>query len=314
MGKATFPAQSQTVAESTKPADGDGFTPGDHRDAYSAVYQGDISPLRPRANSPANLKVDVARAEIEGFFRNIYWNDNHVTFAGGDSADFTAPTSNPRIDLLVLDVSGGPAGTLTRVVGTEAASPAEPALPDLKTNIPICYVYNRVGQTKIVNFEDSGANPTEGYIYRDVRPWAGSGGGGSEFLTGDWIVSSVTTAHPGWTNVSATYSNKFMRINATPLTTGGADTHSHGAGSYVGPSHNHSGPSHTHSISASENQKEAGGGGGSEYAAASHTHTGSTGSGGTGNTGSAGNSAITGTSATANNIPAYVQVVIFQKD
>ena len=45
--------------------------------------------------------------------------------------------------------------------------------------------------------------------------------------TGDWMLSSVTTARTGWTNVSATYSNKFMRINATPLTTGGADTHSH---------------------------------------------------------------------------------------
>lgn len=298
MAKATFPAQSQTVAESAKPADADGFVASDHRNAYSAVYQGDFSPLRPRAKSPAALAINVASAEIESFYRQIYWNNNHVKFAGGDSPNFTAPTSNPRIDLLVLDVSGGPTGVLTRIAGTEAASPAEPALPDLKTNIPICYVYTRVGQVKIVNFEDSGANPTEGYIYKDIRPCANSGGG-SDFLTGDWIISTVTTAHPGWTNVSATYADKFMRINATPLTTGGADTHSHGAGSY-------SGSSHTHSISASENQKEAGGGGGSEYAAASHSHTGSTGSGGGG--------AISGSSASASNVPAFVQVVVFQKN
>src|SRR3990167_2016050 len=51
--------------------------------------------------------------------------------------------------------------------------------------------------------------------------------------TGDWMISSVTTARTGWTNVSATYSDKFMRINATPLTTGGTDTHTHAGGSYA---------------------------------------------------------------------------------
>jgi len=302
MAKATFPAQSQTVAESAKPADGDGFTPSDHRNAYSAVYQGDMSPLRPRAKSPAALVINVAQAEIENFFRNLYWNNNHVKFTGGDSPTFTAPTSNPRIDLLVLDVSGGPTGTLVRIAGTEAASPAEPALPDLKTNIPICYIYNRVGQTKIVNFEDSGANPTVGYIYKDVRPWAGSGGG-SDFLTGDWIISTVTTAHPGWTNVSATYSNRFMRINATPLTTGGADTHSHGAGSYSAAAHTHSG------TTGNNNQTRTGHGGAeNQYTEPMHPHDhGFT-------TDSSGGGAISGTSASADNIPAYVQVVVFQKN
>ena len=179
MAKATFPAQSQAVAESVKPADGDGFTPGDHRNAYSSLYQGDLSPLRPRAKAPATPLINIAPAEIENFYRQIYWNSGHVQFAGGDSPAFPAPASNPRIDLLVLDVSGGPTGVLTRIAGTEAASPAEPALPDLRTNIPLCYVYNRAGQTKIVNAEDSGASPTEGYLYRDVRPWVPPGGGTS---------------------------------------------------------------------------------------------------------------------------------------
>ena len=303
MAKATFPAQSQTVAESAKPADADGFVASDHRNAYSAVYQGDFSPLRPRAKSPAALAINVAPAEIESFYRQIYWNNNHVKFAGGDSPNFTAPTTNPRIDLLVLDVSGGPTGTLTRVAGTEAASPAEPALPDLKTNIPLCYVYNRVGQTKVVNFEDSGANPTEGYIYKDIRPWAGSGGG-SDFLTGDWIISTVTTAHPGWANVSATYADKFMRINATPLTTGGADTHTHGAGSYVGSSHTH--PFSATSGTPSPLSNGCSGGAGCPHQDHTHSVSGTTGAGDTG--------AVTGNSASANNIPAFVQVVVFQKN
>jgi len=126
----------------------------------------------------------------------------------------------------------------------------------------------------------------------------------SPFLTGDWIISSVVTAHSGWTNVSATYSNKFMRINATPLTTGGADTHTHGAGSYVGSSHTHTYSGTTSGGSSSHGCQ----GGGDSVSPSAHTHTYS------GTTAAGGAGAITGTSASANNIPAYVQVVIFQKD
>jgi len=73
----------------------------------------------------------------------------------------------------------------------------------------------------------------------------------SGFVMGDLIVSTVTTARTGWTNVSATYANKFMRISATPLSAGGADTfsltlaeanlpgHTHAAGTLIGPAHTH---------------------------------------------------------------------------
>jgi hypothetical protein len=127
---------------------------------------------------------------------------------------------------------------------------------------------------------------------------------GSSFVTGDWIISTVTTAHSGWTNVSSTYSNKFMRINATPLTTGGADTHTHGAGSYAGPSH-------THTVPASST------GWGAGSATSGKLTTGQ--DGGTSattdrDTSASGTGAVTGTSASGDNVPAYVQVVIFQKD
>lgn len=115
--------------------------------------------------------------------------------------------------------------------------------------------------------------------------------------TGDWMTSSVATARAGWTNVSATYSNKFMRINATPLTTGGADTHTHGAGSYAGPSHSHS---HLHTLTLNDGAQ-----GGSGRPDTGTTSTDATASG---------TGAVTGASASADNIPAYVQVVIFQKN
>ena len=108
------------------------------------------------------------------------------------------------------------------------------------------------------------------------------------FVTGDWILSTVTTTHSGWTNVSATYSNKFMRINATPLTTGGADTHTHGVGSFA--------VSGTTALSGAPDLM----GGGGTPEPGNHTHTFS--------------ASVVGTSASGENVPAYVQVVVFQKN
>lgn len=114
-------------------------------------------------------------------------------------------------------------------------------------------------------------------------------------VTGDWQLSSVTTGRTGWTNVSATYSNKFMRINATPLTTGGTDTHTHGVGSYAGTISGNTG--------AVNQAADVGGGAGTSSNQSSHTH-------------SAGSlaAAMSGTSASGDNVPAYVQVAVFQKD
>src|SRR3990167_8027314 len=88
----------------------------------------------------------------------------------------------------------------------------------------------------------------------------------------------------GTTDSTSTYSDKFMRINATGGSTGGADTHTHAAGSYVGPSHSHGGA--TGGVSF--------GGGGSLTAGALDTaHTHSISADGTG--------AVTGTSASGDN-------------
>lgn len=83
-----------------------------------------------------------------------------VDYAGGNTANFTAPSSDPRIDLLYLTE----AGVLTILTGTEAASPTAPSIPE--NTFPICYVYNRVGQTSVKETDDS----TNGYIYQDLRP------------------------------------------------------------------------------------------------------------------------------------------------
>jgi len=92
----------------------------------------------------------------------VYYNGStRVEFAGGNSPTFTAPSTNPRIDVLSIDT----AGTLVRTAGTEAGSPTVPSFPG--GNIPICQVYNRVGQTTIRDVSVSG----QGYVYKDVRPF-----------------------------------------------------------------------------------------------------------------------------------------------
>ena len=137
----------------------------------------------------------------------------------------------------------------------------------------------------------------------------------ADFITGDWIISSVTTARSGWTDVSATYANKFMRINATPLTTGGADTftlaeanlpsHTHGVGTFVissGVAYFISFPSGSGGYYALRQD-------GSLQQHSSYNNNTPTG----GHTLS-GLSAATGSGTAVSNVPAYVQVCVFQKN
>lgn len=91
----------------------------------------------------------------------VFVGRTKVVYAGGNSSSFTAPTTNPRIDLLTINS----AGTLERTAGTEAASPSVPTYP--RDKIVLAEVYNRVGQTSIKDTDDA----TNGYIQRDARPF-----------------------------------------------------------------------------------------------------------------------------------------------
>lgn len=100
------------------------------------------------------------------------------------SSALTAPTTNPRIDLLTMDS----AGTLAWTAGTEAASPSPPTHPTDK--LPICEVYLRVGSTGIYN-TDPGTNA---YIRRDVRPLLNLGASGNDdtITTADHKIGAST--------------------------------------------------------------------------------------------------------------------------
>jgi microcystin-dependent protein len=120
-------------------------------------------------------------------------------------------------------------------------------------------------------------------------------------------MSSHASAPSGFSDVSATYADKFIRISSgTPLNTGGSNTHNHG-----GSAGNHSltiaqMPSHSHTV-----DRRTGSGAGS-YNIGWNDYPASKVSGLVGSTG--GGDSHNHSISSADNIPAYVQVKMYQKD
>lgn len=122
----------------------------------AVLIVGDNAPLQVTAASPEDLTVQINTgwAVIQTALTGI---DQTVSLPFGGT--FTAPVSNPRIDLIILRNSG----ELDVVTGTEAASPTTPGTPN--ESISLASVYFRVGSTKIFDTDQS----TDAYI-TDARP------------------------------------------------------------------------------------------------------------------------------------------------
>ena len=76
--------------------------------------------------------------------------------AAESSVEIPAPVSDGRIDLVAWDAKSS---LLKRIAGTEASTPAAPALPT--DHVEVCRVRCRVGQTVILS---SDTDAGEGYI------------------------------------------------------------------------------------------------------------------------------------------------------
>jgi microcystin-dependent protein len=138
----------------------------------------------------------------------FYIGITQVVFNGNNSPAFTAPISNPRIDILTLDSSG----TLAITQGSEAASPTAPTYPTNK--VVICEVYNVVSETKIL--DNANQSASQGYISKDARGFqsvfyigdnsqiaagviqASNLANAGTVATGGIVLHSTRTAPAGW--------------------------------------------------------------------------------------------------------------------
>lgn len=134
--------------------------------------------------------------------------------------------------------------------------------------------------------------------------------GANVFESGDVLLSTIAKTESGWTEITSTYSEKYLRVGSTGLATGGAASHTHAVGSYAFPDHKH------------DFATEASGGTifGSRKIGVTGGYCGSdTGTGLTlpallDETESDAGAAVTGTSAAGDNTPLYVDFRLFQKD
>ena len=121
--------------------------------------------------------------------------------------------------------------------------------------------------------------------------------------SGDILFSTSSTAPDGWTNVSATYADKFIRISATSLSSANMPVISH---DHDLNSHTHSTPAHQHSLRVNS---------------AASTRTGlETVDGYTetdlqiSSSGSSTSGAASGDTASAGESCAYITLIMYQKD
>lgn len=183
------------------PSSGDGFSIAGFRNAFLGLGFLDMVPLQPRAHTPADTRVMVRGRDASTFYNPLYYGDanQRIAFGSGDSPAITAPISNPRIDVLYMT----PSGDLLMITGTEAATPTVPTLaPSGDTRFPICAIYNRPGQARVVNFENKDSNTGDGYIFQDLRPWlrmpVSRQGFSKSFVSGQITITSagqVITPH-----------------------------------------------------------------------------------------------------------------------
>lgn len=115
----------------------------------------------------SGMNVSIKGTDLGTFYRHVYLGVQPLVIDAQASPTITAPSANPRIDILSIDS----AGTLSWTTGTEAATPTVPWSSLPTDEIPICLVYNKTTETQILDYEDKDTDTNQGYIYADVRPF-----------------------------------------------------------------------------------------------------------------------------------------------
>lgn len=158
----------------------DNISSGDYIED-AAISTRHLNQLFAREQASPNMTLEVL-AGIAWFTQNSY-----VSFAGGNSPTFVAPSTHPRIDILTLRNDG----TLRVVQGSEAVSPTPPIIPS--SDIPLAQVYNVVGETVIHDNDEQVGG--QGYIKYDMRPFVQIAVGGSA-MPKIGLVGKVQASQP----------------------------------------------------------------------------------------------------------------------
>ena len=143
------------------------FASANFRNNFLSIYAGDLLHLRPIAHDIPDMSIMVLGSDHNKFFNNVYYgtNNKRLSLVSGDSPIMTAPSANPRIDIVYIDGSGD----IFAQAGVEAISPIIPNVPSGDV-IPICAIYHSTTSERIVSYADKDIYSGDSYIYKDIRP------------------------------------------------------------------------------------------------------------------------------------------------
>jgi hypothetical protein len=138
-------------------------------DGNSSVFARIADSFAPHAQATPDLTVALDAGHLMSA-------GNLIEVAAQSTAAVTAPTTNPRIDRIVI---GSTTGIVAVVTGTEAASPAAPTIPSGSS--PVAQVLLQTTSTAITNsmitderdFTNLGSSTTDGLL--GVQVFASSG-------------------------------------------------------------------------------------------------------------------------------------------
>lgn len=131
------------------------------------------------------MTVAILGTDLGAYYRHVYLTNQPLQVNAQAAPTITAPTGNPRIDILTIDSTGA----LSWIVGTEASSPSAPWSSMPANKIPICLVYQKTTMSKVLDFEDKDTDANQGYILADVRPFMKNG---FTFFKGADVASAST--------------------------------------------------------------------------------------------------------------------------
>lgn len=154
----------------------------------SSIVDGDLAVLAriaaayaPHETDPASLAIAIDAGHVM-VGTMLIENDEQLV------SGFSAPTSNTRIDRVVLNPQTGVA---SRIAGTESATPVPPAIP--AGFLPLAQVKLRPSQVKILNEDITDE--------RDFTARGASGASGGLINVQYFSASGVYTPTPGTTSV-----------------------------------------------------------------------------------------------------------------